>query len=116
MVIIHIHGSEAILYYLVITKTLNLSGHKWEIECLEQNLPRNISKALGNNNIHTLLYGRKNIVSIIHIFGSRVIFCCIVIPRHRIWVTRKRTLIISNNLHPVKPKVYTGKLYPHYTR
>ena len=46
-------------YYFGVTKTMNLSHKKWKLVYMDQYSHIKISKALWDNNTHTLHYGRK---------------------------------------------------------
>ena len=56
-VILHIYGARAISYYFMMTKTLYQSNGNKNI--LTNIYYENISKALRDNDIHTLQNGRK---------------------------------------------------------
>ena len=49
---------EPFLYYLVFTKTPNLSHVKWKLVYLDQYSPRNYIKGSMGKNIYTLQDGR----------------------------------------------------------
>ena len=80
---------EQFSYYFVTTKTPNMSHVKYKWVYLNPYQPKQISKALWDNNIHNLKYGWK-ILRFFFIFmeTEKFSYYYVTPPRHWIWVTR----------------------------